>query len=122
MTDEQLSEPQGAAERSLDRLKLEKASAAVISADPMSMEYDEYPARQRPHEKSFDQIHGPSSVRVSSKRDSTKNARSTMRDGSQRRQNYERNYNISESQQYKILNPQAHYMTNNFGFAEMTSP
>jgi len=51
------------------------------NGDPMSMEYDEYPARQL-HEKSYDQIHAPSSVRVSSKRESTKNARSTKRDGS----------------------------------------
>lgn len=54
----------------------------MISTDPMSMEYDEYPARQHLHEKSYDQIHAPSSVRVSSKRESTKNARSTKRDGS----------------------------------------
>jgi hypothetical protein len=40
---EDRSDGQPAAERSVDRLKLEKASGIVISTDPMSMEYDEDP-------------------------------------------------------------------------------
>lgn len=117
-TDEQRSDVQAAAERSVDRLKLEKASGIVISTDPMSMEYDEDPAGQQADCKSFDQLNPPSSVRVASKRASNKNGRTLKRNGSQGRQNYEREYNISEGH-YKLLNPQAHYQTNNFGFAEM---